>query len=424
MSSFMSRRRILHIDINSYFAILLQQENPKLRGKPVGVVKSAGRHLIIAASKEAKEKGVKTGMALREARQLCPSLISVPAEFDFYLSATRKFYDLLKKFTPNFYPFSLDEAFLDITNMERIYPSAKELGHQIQDKVKEVLGEWVTCNVGISHTYLLAKIAGEISPKGSVTEITAETKDNVLKRVGFDDVCGVGRGLSNKLHQLGVTTPYQIRSLPEEVLVGAVGPFWAKELRFISQGEDSCTLRALDTGNLVFKSQMKSVSRSVTGYRLCDSETEIRSIIYNLTQEVCFKARSMNLAGRHLALMLQGSNRSYGSSMTYYNHCTLKKYLNLTDDVFFVIYNQLYKNWKRSFKVIRYLVRLSDLTLIDQQSLPLFEADRKKEKVYQAMDKLAEKYGLFTVRSGVLIDTPVLRPEVTGYFGDKGYYLQ
>ena len=280
----------------------------------------------------------------------------------------------------------------------------------------------MTCNVGISYTKLLAKMASETSPKGSVFEIDERNRDAILKRVGFADVCGIGRGLGKKLEAAGVYTPYAIRSLSDEGLHELVGPFWAKDLRGVSYGEDSATLRGLDEGKRPFRNQMQSVSRSVTGYRLCNDEQQIRSILYNLTEEIAFKARRMDLAGREVSLWLRGGNGK-GDHQSWGGHRTLKRYLNRTDEVFAIIYRDLYQGWQRTFPIIKFGVRLSMLAPAGELTPSLFAEERKKERVTEAVDTLAEKYGLFTVRSGVLIDTPVLRPEVTGYFGDKQYYL-
>jgi DNA polymerase-4 len=194
---------ILHVDINSYFATMLQQENPMLRGKPVGVIKSEGRTCIIAASKEAKRLGVSTGARVPEAREKIPGLILVPAEFNLMLSATRKMKALFQTFSPSVHIFSLDEAFLDLTGCEKLFTTPVSYARRIQARIKEVLGEWVTCNVGISHNKLLAKMAGEIAPKGEALMIDDHNLDDVLRTVEFKDVCGVGWGLQKKAHDAG-----------------------------------------------------------------------------------------------------------------------------------------------------------------------------------------------------------------------------
>ncbi len=218
-----SPHRILHVDMNSYFATILQQENPRLRGKPIGVLKAAGRSCVIAASKEAKKLGVTTGCRVKEAKLLAPQIIFVPAAFDIYLSCTQKLKAAFHSVCPHVSIFSLDEAFLDITDDDLIYPDPVAFARLVQTRVKETLGEWVTCNVGISHNHFLAKLASEIAPKGTIFTITQENKDAILAQVPFQAVCGIGHRLEKKLHALGVVNPYAINFLDPQTLLAHFG---------------------------------------------------------------------------------------------------------------------------------------------------------------------------------------------------------
>lgn len=406
-------KRILHVDINSYFATLLQQENPALRGRSVGVLKSAGRTCVIAASKEAKTHGVKTGMYLKEARRLAPDLITVAAEFDRYLDCTRRLKKVFTDLAPTVQIFSLDEAFIDITDCQRIYPDAEEFGRLVQTRIKAELGEWVTCNVGISHNRLLAKIGSEISPPDSVFTITESNKDAILASVGFKDVCGIGFALGAKLEHLGIFNPYAINFLSDEELQASFGPFWSKELRRIGQGEDSHTLRLIDSH---VDTPMKSVGRTITGYGLCDDEVRIKQTLYNLTTELIYKVRKMGMAGRHIGISLWGEDSSW------YAHRTLKYYVNHTQELFHLLHTELYGQYQRQFKVIKYGVFLSDLKYLEDIPPHLFPEWYRQERVNQAIDQVTERYGLFTIKPATMLNFKMIRPEVTGYLGDKKYY--
>jgi len=400
----------LHIDINSYFASVMQQENPFLRGKPVGVVKSEGRTCIIAASKEAKKYGVKTGSNTYEAKKLIPSIILVPAQFDLYWHCTKKLKSLFESITPDCEIFSLDEAFIPLDNCKYLYKDPHELALKIQDRVKEELGEWVTCNVGISHNRLLAKIASEIAPKGMIFEINEENKDKILKEVEFKDVCGVGSRLEARLSVFGVKHPYEINSLSDEALQKHFGSFLSYELRKIGRGEGSYILDRIDENE-----HMKNVGRTITGYRLCNSEDTIRKVLYNLMEEVTFKVRKMDMAGRYVQIFLQGEDKSWHA------HKTLKYFVRHTNEMFNLLYHDGYKKWKRNFSVIRYGVGLGMLRPLNKTPLPLFDDWYKRERLYEAVDKISEKFGLFTLHSGILSEKEIIRPEVTGYLGDKKY---
>lgn len=414
-ASSLPRSRLLHVDINSYFATLLQQENPRLRGKPVGVVKSLGRTCLIATSKEAKQHGIKTGMGLYEARKLYPQLLTVAAEFDRYLDCTRRLKKIFESLAPDVCIFSLDEAFIDLTHCQRIYPDAQLFGHQVQQKIKIELGEWVTCNVGVSYNRLLAKLASEISPPDSVFQINEHNRDIILAQSEFKDICGIGHRLEKKLHRLGITNPYMINFYTEADLLPTFGPFWSKELKRIAQGEDSHILYLSGLADRAVQ-PMKSVGRTITGYKLANDEQHIKQVLYNLTEEVIYKIRRMDMAGRHVGVGL------WGEEQNWYAHRTLKYYLRHTREMFEVIYGQLYQNWQRSFKVIKFGVFLSELKPMDQVDVTLLPEWHRQERVSQAVDAVTEKYGLFTVKPATMLNFEMIRPEVTGFLGDKKYY--
>ncbi len=412
---------ILLVDINSYFATMLQQENPHLRGKPVVIVKDLGRTCIIAASKEAKKLGIKTGTNLYQAKKLAPNLIELKAEFDLYLSATRQLNKLFKSIAPQVKIFSLDEAFIDISDCAKyLYPDSTKLGQQIQTKIKQTLGEWVTCNVGLGSNYLLAKMAAEISPKGRVFAINQKNKDAVLASVKFTDVCGIGLRLSQKLAKLGIEHPYQIRFFTDKDFLPIFGPFWTKELFKIAYGQEPHHF-------VLFKNQTKpqpaqTTSRSITMWQLIDDENQIKQILYNLTKEVIYKIRDRGLAGRRVIVHLSGSDQ-VGSHLSWHDQITLKTPINHTLTMFDLVYHRLYQKWQRQFRPIKFAVSLGLLQPVANLTTSLLPSWQKQEKIEQAVDQIWHKYGLFTVHSGLLLDSEIIKPEVTGFFADKQYQL-
>lgn len=409
------RAEWLHVDINSYFASLLQQENPALRNRPVGVLKAAGRTCVITSSKEAKKLGVRTGYSRQEAERLAPGIIFVPAPFDMCLAATRRLNTLFADLVPEYEIFSLDEALLSVGSCQRLYPDLHVLAKEIQDRVRAELGEWVTCNVGIGPNRFLAKMAGEIAPKGSVLEINDTNKDEILASTTFESVCGIGFRLGARLARFGITTPYQIRLLPQEALEKEFGPFWSVELMKMAWGEEPAFLEHSAERD---EQPMKSVSRSITGYRLCNDEDTIKRVLYNLTEEVGYKARRMKMSGRYVALGVSGDGQGWS------DHLTLQSYVRHTSELFSLLYDRLYCSWRRSFPVIRYWVNLGMLRSDELLPEPWLLDWQKQKKITQALDSVNGKYGLFTVRSGILTQGHIIRPEVTGYLGDKQYQLQ
>ncbi len=401
------------MDINSYFATLLQQENPYLRNKPIGVVKGLKRTCLIATSKEAKKIGVVTGMRKKDALVLCPKLLCIPASFERYLDATKRLQKIFNSIAPSVYIYSLDEAFIDISDCrQNLYQDLQQLGQQIQDLIKAELGQWVTCNVGIAENRFLAKLASEVASKGTILEVTEENKDALLAVTPFADVCGVGYQLSKKLARYNIFTPYQIRFMSKEELESISGPFWAKELLKIAYGKETHLLSQLDRK----VEHMKSVGRSITGYRLYNDDLEITNILKNLCLEVIDKVRNMNLAGRQVWVGLYGHDESWGT------HETLQVPINHGSELIGWV-QKLYDRWSKKFPVIKFAIRLSLLEYQTQeQLLPEWQ---KQEAIQKALDSVNKKYGLFTVHPAAIPPTKeLIFPEVTGFLGDRLYQLR
>ena len=406
---------ILHIDVNSYFASLMQQENPYLRSRPVGIIKDHGRTCLIAASKEAKTRGIKTGMSRGEAQKLCPNLICLPARFDFYLDATHQLNHIFSQVAPHYYIYSLDEAFIDISDCRQyLYSHPLTLAHQLQERIKSKLGEWVTCNVGISHNRLLAKLASETAPQGTIKIIDESNLDVELATVDMADVCGIGYRLTEKLRRWGVNHPYQLRFFDPLDLTTLVGPFWAQELQKIAYGRETHLLSLIDRS----VTHMKSVGRSITGYRLFDDEFQIKNIIRNLIEEITHKARQMRLAGRQVWIGLWGHRQFWQA------HQTLTEFIQYSQPMFNIIYHQLYQTWSRNFPIITFAVRLGLLQSQFNQPPSLFDDQQQHQQriITQAVDQINDRYGLFTIRPASLLNHSLIRPEVTGFLGDRQYY--
>jgi len=403
----------LHIDINSYFATLLQQETPVLRGRPVVVVKDVGRSCVIAASKEAKVLGIKTGSVVGDALVRCQlagqKLTILPAQFDLYWSATRSFTEVLASVSPQFELFSLDEAFVPFDPIQRLYASPVACAEQLQQLVREQLGEWVTCNVGIGPNRFLAKMQGETAAKGSISQVNWDAAPALLAQTSFSDVCGIGTRLERRLSRIGVRVPYQINFIESGLLESMFGPFWSRELQRMAQGLEPLFLTRLSTP----LPHMKSVGRSITGYELCRSRSLLRSTLYNLTSEVMYKVRRMGLAGRRVAISLNGDQ--------YWRaHQTLLVPLQHTSELFAVV-TRLLDQWTQPFPVIKVAVSLSLLAPQSQLQTSLLPEWQRQERVAQALDRLTAKHGLFAVTSGLLLRRKIIMPEVTGFLGDKAF---
>lgn len=416
-----NQRVIIHADLNSFFATAEQQANPNLRGKPVGVVKAEGRACIIAASVEAKLKGVGTGSNVYDARKLCPEIILVPADFAKYEYISRQFIEICRSYSPVCEAFSLDECFIDVTQSEGIFKNVFNIAFEIKRRLRGV-GDYMTCSVGISKNRLLAKLASEqIKPDG-LFWITDENKLEVLDKSELTDVCGLGYGLYNHLTNLGIDSFVKLRAKSMEFLQKNFGPHWSVHLYNICRGVDDSEVTAIER-----IPDAKSVGRTYTTHRNLTSMGEVEALIRNLCEEAAFKARRMGLAGRYVGLALRSGSVNYvrgqhNEEQRWYGHRTLNNYIDDGEE-FFKYCLLIAKKW--NITSVRFCgVTLGMMAAKKTMTTPLFARDRRREKLVTACDVVNDRFGDYTVFPAKLTKMSLIMPEVTGYFGDKSYRLK
>jgi DNA polymerase-4 len=403
--------RILHLDMDSYFASVAQQTNPKLAHQPVGIIKALGRACVIAASREAKQFGVKTGVTTWEAKQLCPKIIFVPADFDQYFSVTKQFIRICSRFSPELEVFSIDELFLDVTQAQDFFDGVKNLVTLIKKALKEEIGPLVTASVGLSYNRLLAKLASGIKKPDGFFEITPENRDEVLFKIKLSKICGLGFRLEARLSNMGIRNFQQLRQLPLEFLEASFGPYWSIQLKKLSYGID-------DLGLTSFYSlaDPKTISRTFTLFRETCSLIEIKQTLLNLCQEVCVKARDLKMRGRYIGLAVRGEDQAV------FTHQTLKYFL-ADEYQLFQIANQLFKQSGWSAPVRFLGVSLSLLAKESDLTISFLENPRKEDSL-KAVDKVNHRFGDFTLYPACLLGCELIRPEVNGFLGDKQYQFR
>lgn len=405
------KRTILHLDMDSFFAMVEQQANPYLRGKPIGITKQEGRSCVIAASVEAKKFGVKTGTSVWEARKLCSEIIFVPSDFEKYFSVTKHFVEIVSQFTPLMEVFSIDEVFLDVTETQALFGGPFFIALKIKQLINEEIGGWATGSVGVSYNKLLAKLASEQHKPDGYFEIDEENRDEILGKINLYDICGIGWRLTPRLLNAGVRNLLQIREMPDDILQATFGPFWSVELKRLSWGVDhSPVIPSTEIPD------MKSVSRTFTLFKNTREEREIKQTMRNLCEEAARKIRDMEMLTRQVGIDIRGDNQ--GAS----GHKTLKYYLDDGQEVFDLVW-QIYQKWSWSFSVRFIGVWLGLLEKRKYLTQDLFPWKRRKAKLLEAMDKVNKRYGEFTVYPARLLGGELIRSEVNGYLGDKKYRL-
>lgn len=228
---------VLFVDMNSFFASCEQQDNPWLRGRPVAVCVYTGpRGCVIAPSIEAKKRGVRTGMRLDEATRLCPDLVPMETNPNRYRQYHIRIVEVLKRFSADVLPKSIDEAVVDLTRYQLAYKNMDEVARQIKAAIRSDVGDYLQCSVGIAPNVFLAKLASDQVKPDGLTTISPDNIDEVLKKLTLTDLPGIGERMAARLRQGGILTPLELRyASPERlktVCKSIIGWHWHLRLNF------------------------------------------------------------------------------------------------------------------------------------------------------------------------------------------------
>lgn len=205
----MDTRKIIHIDMDAFYASVEQRDNPELRGRPVAVGHSLGRGVVAAASYEARRFGVRSAMPSSRAMRLCPELVFVTPRFDVYKRVSSQMHAIFHEYTDVIEPISLDEAFLDVTVNKLGISLAVDIAREIKRKIRERLG--LVASAGVSCNKFLAKIASDLRKPDGLCTIHPSQAMEVIGRLPVENFWGVGPVTAKKMHSLGIMTGYDLR---------------------------------------------------------------------------------------------------------------------------------------------------------------------------------------------------------------------
>lgn len=217
----MIERKIIHIDMDAFYASVEQRDNPELRGKPVAVGHAEERGVVAAASYEARRFGVRSAMSSQKAKRLCPQLIFIPGRMDVYKSVSRQIHEIFHEYTDIIEPISLDEAFLDVTENKPGILLAVDIAKEIKRKVRERLN--LVASAGVSYNKFLAKIASDYRKPDGLCTIHPDQALDFIARLPIESFWGVGPVTAKKMHSLGIHNGAQLRACPEATLLREFG---------------------------------------------------------------------------------------------------------------------------------------------------------------------------------------------------------
>ncbi len=214
-------RKIIHVDMDQFYAAVEQRDRPELRGKPVAVGHDAPRGVVATASYEARPYGVHSALAIQTAKRLCPNLVIVPPDFHKYKAVSAQIREIFSEYTSLIEPISLDEAFLDVTENKRGIPLGVDIAREIKQAIRERTG--LTASAGVSYCKFLAKIASDYRKPDGLCVIHPDRALEFIADLNIEKFWGIGEKTAEKMHQMGIYTGADLREMPVAQLIAAFG---------------------------------------------------------------------------------------------------------------------------------------------------------------------------------------------------------
>ncbi|MBN1870416.1 MAG: DNA polymerase IV [Candidatus Omnitrophica bacterium] len=377
--------RIMHIDMDAFFASVEQQVNPSLRGKPViiGGRDYKYRSIICAASYEAKRLGVTSAMPSWLALKICPQAIFVPADTPKYIYTSNRIFEILKAFSPKIEKFSVDEFFLEADGCRKLFGSEEEMGRSVKEKIREEFG--ITCSVGAAPTKITAKLAAKMKKPDGLYVIGRDEALAILEGLPVEKICGIGERLKKRFHLLGIQTCGQLAKYPDRVLkehFGVIG-LW---LKAACRVEDFSDIDYFAEGD----GPPKSIGHSQTLRQASCDQQYIKDWIYLLSEMVAMRLRHKALMARTVYFYISdgigggSAKRKTFTEPTYDGYEIYQRCLHIVEQM------------GLSDLCARVLgVSVSHLSFADHHYL--FDRQDRRDRLIRSVDRVNDQYGEWTV---------------------------
>ncbi|MFV9483625.1 DNA polymerase IV [Christiangramia sp. ASW11-125] len=303
-------RKIIHVDMDAFYASVEQLDNPDLRGKPVAVGGSSQRGVVSAASYEARKFGVRSAMSSVMAKRNCPDLIFVKSNFERYREISAQIREIFYEYTDLVEPLSLDEAYLDVTENKKGMMSATLIAKKIRDQIKEKTG--LNASAGISVNKFIAKVASDINKPNGQKTVPPEEVLEFLEELDIRKFYGVGKVTAEKMYRLGIFSGKELKSKTEEYLsehFGKSGRHFYNVVRGIHHSE----VKPHRT--------RKSLGAERTFNENISSEIFMLEKLQNIAEEIERRLKKSDVAGKTITLKIKYSDftqQTRSKTISYY----------------------------------------------------------------------------------------------------------
>lgn len=412
----MSGRVILHSDINACYASIELLHRPELRGKPlaVGGDPEARHGIVLTADYVAKRRGVKTGMALWQAKQVCPDITFVPPRMDLYLRFSKMAHEIYAEYTDRQEPYGIDESWLDVTDSATIKGDGLRIATEISRRMKAELG--ITVSIGVSFNKIFAKLGSDYKKPDAITTMYENEFQSKAWSLLVGDLLYVGRSTESKLRSIGITTIGDLARCEEGILRAKFGKMGSILWAF-ANGFDDSPVRIENTA-----APIKSVGNSTTSPRDLETDEDVKIVLYVLAESVAARLRENGFQCRTVEIWLRDKDLVSFTRQRKVDNAT-----NITKEIAeagYALYKANYKlpadqSEKASSdgslfqKPLRSIgIRGADLVndnyweQLDLFSDPMLR--EKQKKMDAAVDSIRGRFGFYSIRRGLMFGDTVL----------------
>jgi DNA polymerase-4 len=361
-------RKILHVDMDAFFASIEQRDNPEYRGKPVIIARhpkeNSGKGVVSTASYEARKFGVHSAMSAAEAYRLCPQGIFVSGNYEKYREVSQQVRAIFKRYTDIIEPLSIDEAFLDVTKNKMGLAYAMDVAKEIQTAIYQELN--LTCSIGVSYNKFIAKLASDYQKPFGMTIITPKRAIPFLEQLPIEDYYGVGMRSAEKMHDLGIYTGADLKNLSQDECIQYFGKAGLALYERV---------RGVDNRPVKVSRVRKSIGKERTFYPFLYHDNEVEETLRKLAGSVSKAMKDKGVHGKVVTLKFRDADFT-----TVTRQRSLVDPIVDTADIYFYAAD-LWQEYGDVSKGVRLLgITLSDLTEITFENIRLNLYEDQKEK--------------------------------------------
>ncbi len=397
----MNGRTILHSDINSCYASIEHLHHPQLSGKPIAVGGDPeARHgIVLTADYMAKKRGVKTGMALWQAKQVCPEITFISPRMDLYLRFSRMAHEIYGEYTDLQEPYGIDESWLDVTASASLKGDGYKIAEEISNRMKSELG--ITVSIGVSFNKIFAKLGSDYKKPDAITTMYQDEFKSKAWKLPASDLLYVGRSTNQKLCRLGIKTIGDLAETDESILQSQLGKMGSILWAF-ANGYDDSPVKVENT-----RAPIKSVGNSTTTPRDLENDEDVKIVLYILAESVATRLRENGFKCKVVEISVRDNEL-----LSFTRQHKISNATNITKEIAeeaYRIFKESY-NWRKPIRSLG--VRGADLVNDNYwEQIDLFssvELREKQEKMDQTVDDIRRRFGFYSVQRGLMYRDRIL----------------